>query len=1452
MKRKAKQRVLAILMAMLIVLSLFPSANLSAYAVTEEEWLADWTEVNQYGAFISEEVTLYQNPSDTNTTVTTSKDALPGTFTVQYSYCDEVLWYLIDTENWDESYGHDSSYGYVNAEDVILLGDTETSIVNTVTVNDSTVPVSVSGTLPENAILNLTAISVGDLTDFTLTAGEYALAMDISITTDDQEWQPDEGEMLTVSIPAAILGINSNDCFWVYHIHDDNTDILGPFTNDGVTATFTIDGFSSLVFSIAEDGYSYTSAKLNVESVDLYLNPFNMDAATAASFITFDASELPETFNIMYALEDSEGTVWYLLDVESWGEDLAYWDKITDPAQPYSYVKAEYVDVVEPDDAVNMEVLPYGFMLNVDDVSYNQYTAVKNGLVTGSEFRDWQNTYLFGYDITPVDENGNVYQPITDGEAVTVYIADAYDTSWDFPIVEVYHILENDTAVEAAISNGTIRWCTDLAVVAAYKDIAQSIDGVLSVPYVVLSTANGLVTLCEDGGIRFETDSFSDYYVMTSDGVPVVLTGTSTSGSTALEYNIYMLAGTSATLKVGATSGITINNHNDYAENSAGVKISEGVADADSTDYTITVSSSASTSTSAAATYTFAFSQIIENTSRTFNATVNVYVYGQDGIDSYIQAAYNANSVGHIQLNVDTIIVMINGVAVDSLTDLNMHYSSANSGTPVKMDDDSDVGYYYIYSYTTSVTYTGADGNSVTEDIETNISIRIDETSLPDFMFDDNGAIRNEYLEALKKWSFTSVGIDSSQNQIDFEGTVPVGTMQYPIEYIVTVETTYTGSNSKYVGKEMTFTDTIGFWDLDNVCPGVGNGEDEYYMEDRKAEWQSGAVTSYNPGIDIAKFSTGYTDAEGNTYYVIYNDLTKIVHSFDFADTNTVSSRTYSFTIYRRPEGSTDSSAWMAVDTISATISANDKQADGTYKLVTSLNTSADKYYGYLNGYEYMIAETGYSIAGYDCETVFTIGGTTGTGNSTLFNWTVNELLVYSYESAATTEDNGSTTTKTYTYTKDSDGKVSLETIESNVYTTTTTTTSGGTDSTTTETTTNSDGSVTVTTTTITYAQSGGNRPQRPGSSTGYTKTTVITTVITKTESLTAFPTEYESAATKTYVYYAEIQCDNTYSQLDAGLTIEKKLTDANGKVVNSSDYFEVIITPSELTSENGKTDFNGKTFTYSINGTGSYAVTASSPSSGYGSITIYIKAGDVINFTALPVGTYTVKETNEVYYADNSGTGAVTDVEATAAGITTPAKYLYDTKTYTLTLSEKITGAKVTLSNTSTAPTTYNLTIIKEVKDNKTYDVSDIFIFDVVITGVDGTVIELTVSLKAGESVTIVEIPAGSEYSVTERTSWRYTTTSDGSSVGKLNEDKSTTFTNELTDDQYLTDTSVVTNEFAVIEDETIVSQVTTTYNNDGSSAVTTVIYDSNGIKASTTKKYDVNGNEITDDLDN
>lgn len=209
------------------------------------------------------------------------------------------------------------------------LKEPEIEIVQDITTSaGENVVVTVSGNLPKDAELDLEDASGTEVNG--VESFEIAIALDVKIKKNDAEWQPAEGETVTVSIPATQIGLENGDYFTVYHLHNGKTELLGPFVVADGFATFEIDGFSVVVISTNYGAALGATAEISEDLLTLYPEPMSLKAAMTSK------TNLPEKLIITdYYFDAGNARLLYKIDAApgyTWPEELAHahWCESTD------------------------------------------------------------------------------------------------------------------------------------------------------------------------------------------------------------------------------------------------------------------------------------------------------------------------------------------------------------------------------------------------------------------------------------------------------------------------------------------------------------------------------------------------------------------------------------------------------------------------------------------------------------------------------------------------------------------------------------------------------------------------------------------------------------------------------------------------------------------------------------------------------------------------------------------------------------------------------------------------------------------------------------------------------------------------------------------------------------------------------------------------------------------
>lgn len=144
--------------------------------------------------------------------------------------------------------------------------------------------VTVSGNVPAGVKMNVKGLTAAEAAQVLpgIENFDRYIAMDISLLQAGSEWQPVEGEMINVTLSAEKLG-EDGDEIAVYHIHGDETELLGMFTVQNGSLSFDIDGFSYICAIDPRIDYCYVEdLKLYEDAQDRYDYLQDLEAADLA------------------------------------------------------------------------------------------------------------------------------------------------------------------------------------------------------------------------------------------------------------------------------------------------------------------------------------------------------------------------------------------------------------------------------------------------------------------------------------------------------------------------------------------------------------------------------------------------------------------------------------------------------------------------------------------------------------------------------------------------------------------------------------------------------------------------------------------------------------------------------------------------------------------------------------------------------------------------------------------------------------------------------------------------------------------------------------------------------------------------------------------------------------------------------------------------------------------
>ena len=263
------KRLTAIFICLVMMFQIAPLGSLVT-ADDTTEYYAEW----KVGT-----ITIYADPNNTIDSQFRTPSQFPDTFTVRYEgvingtewyYATDVYW------SWEE---YNEGYRYVKASDLNILGVVEPEIsYGEIESGVGNFSVSVDGA-PTDAKLDLSVIPESEYdweginnnrtNDMSAILGAY----DIRIMRNGAEWQPEEGNPVTVSMSAASWGLFTGDRIHLLHVHEDEN---GEKTYQRIGPLYVENGYVSFETDKFSDYYafkgSYTQTVGN-EDHNIYLEP---------------------------------------------------------------------------------------------------------------------------------------------------------------------------------------------------------------------------------------------------------------------------------------------------------------------------------------------------------------------------------------------------------------------------------------------------------------------------------------------------------------------------------------------------------------------------------------------------------------------------------------------------------------------------------------------------------------------------------------------------------------------------------------------------------------------------------------------------------------------------------------------------------------------------------------------------------------------------------------------------------------------------------------------------------------------------------------------------------------------------------------------------------------------------------------------------------------------------
>lgn len=246
MKRKS---ILSVAVCLIMVVALLATTPLAASATNT-------TAAGRTGT-IAKGTQVYAEADSSSDSYTTNVSSYKITIEEETTV-DGELWYKYDSDN-ALAFFFKNQYPYVKASDVTLEdsgesgGDSggESSDETTLESTVDGIGISVKGNIPEGVTLSAESVAYEgfDFEGFNIEEETFITAMDIKLYESDgkTEWQPSDGEKVTVTMDAEALGMSDNLEYAVTHKHGDEINKLGEYEVEDGKVSFETDGFSVFV-----------------------------------------------------------------------------------------------------------------------------------------------------------------------------------------------------------------------------------------------------------------------------------------------------------------------------------------------------------------------------------------------------------------------------------------------------------------------------------------------------------------------------------------------------------------------------------------------------------------------------------------------------------------------------------------------------------------------------------------------------------------------------------------------------------------------------------------------------------------------------------------------------------------------------------------------------------------------------------------------------------------------------------------------------------------------------------------------------------------------------------------------------------------------------------------------------------------------------------------------------
>lgn len=147
--------------------------------------------------------------------------------------------------------------------------EVDSESVNQISAVTGDCEVTVSGQVSEDMTLSLNDVDI-DTDEFGIENEEDVVtSLDIKVMDGETEWQPEEGDQVTITFDAAALGMQNGDEFVIYHQHEGVVSVSDVYIVENDQLTFQSNGFSIyVVVGTYSNDWNYNNYQITMTTGD--------------------------------------------------------------------------------------------------------------------------------------------------------------------------------------------------------------------------------------------------------------------------------------------------------------------------------------------------------------------------------------------------------------------------------------------------------------------------------------------------------------------------------------------------------------------------------------------------------------------------------------------------------------------------------------------------------------------------------------------------------------------------------------------------------------------------------------------------------------------------------------------------------------------------------------------------------------------------------------------------------------------------------------------------------------------------------------------------------------------------------------------------------------------------------------------------------------------------------